>query len=146
MPTDCYHEVGCECGSKWCFTCGEEDHRPATCEHVKAWADKASDADLSAMYIKANTKKCPKCALEIIKDEGCAHMKCTQCAHHFCWLCLGPYAQHNEKTGGFYACNKVRLAPPPLSRAVRRPSRSHSSHAPLTAVCAPSLVFLYSTV
>ena len=73
---------------------------------VKKWDDKGADQDLTAMYIRANTKRCPMCQLEIIKDEGCAHMKCSQCGHHFCWLCLGPYAQHNERTGGFYACNK----------------------------------------
>jgi hypothetical protein len=58
------------------------------------------------MYLRAHTKKCPQCRLEIAKDEGCAHMVCSQCAHHFCWLCLGDYATHSDQTGGFYACNK----------------------------------------
>ena len=106
VPTDSYHEVPCGCGQRWCFTCGEEDHRPAICSQVTAWNTKANDLDLTAMYIRANTKKCPQCQLEIVKDEGCAHMKCTQCGFHFCWLCLGDYASHNEKTGGFYACNR----------------------------------------
>merc|ERR1712185_389243 len=105
-PSDTYTDVACSCGSKWCFNCSAEDHRPANCAQVKKWEDKGADQDLTAMYIRANTKKCPMCALEITKDEGCAHMKCSQCGHHFCWLCLGPYAQHNESTGGFYACNK----------------------------------------
>ena len=43
---------------------------------VKKWNDKGADQDLTAMYIRANTKKCPLCALEITKDGGCAHMKC----------------------------------------------------------------------
>lgn len=106
VATDSYKEVPCSCGARWCFTCGEDDHRPAACSQVRAWNNKAGDSDLTAMYIRANTKKCPRCSLEIIKDEGCQHMKCTQCAHHFCWLCLGDYGSHNEKTGGFYACNK----------------------------------------
>ena len=26
--------------------------------------------------------------------------------HEFCWLCLGPWEDHGERTGGFYACNR----------------------------------------
>uniref|UniRef100_A0A7S2R436 RBR-type E3 ubiquitin transferase n=1 Tax=Rhizochromulina marina TaxID=1034831 RepID=A0A7S2R436_9STRA len=106
VQDDIYSEVACRCGSRWCFNCKADDHRPATCLQVKAWNDKGNSQDLTEMYIKANTKRCPKCHLEIIKDEGCAHMRCSQCDYHFCWLCLGPYSSHSEKTGGFYACNK----------------------------------------
>jgi ariadne-1 len=34
------------------------------------------------------------------------HMTCSQCRHEFCWLCLGAWAEHGERTGGFYQCNK----------------------------------------
>jgi hypothetical protein len=84
VPSDAYYEVPCGCGKKWCFTCSEDDHRPSTCRQVGAWNSKGSDSDMTEMYIRANTKKCPKCKTEIIKDEGCSHMKCTQCAFHFC--------------------------------------------------------------
>jgi len=106
VPDDVYSEVACTCGTRWCFNCKADDHRPATCLQVKSWNDKSNDQDLTDMFIKANTKRCPKCQLKIIKDEGCAHMRCTQCGYHFCWLCLGPYSSHSEKTGGFYSCNK----------------------------------------
>ena len=33
-------------------------------------------------------------------------MRCTKCNHHFCWLCLGDYKDHSDKTGGFFSCNK----------------------------------------
>jgi ariadne-1 len=33
------------------------------------------------------------------------HMNCSQCRHEFCWLCLGPWSDHGERTGGFYNCN-----------------------------------------
>lgn len=33
------------------------------------------------------------------------HMTC-KCGYEFCWLCLGPWTKHGEKTGGFYKCNK----------------------------------------
>lgn len=28
------------------------------------------------------------------------------CGHDFCWICLDPWKDHSEKTGGYYKCNK----------------------------------------
>lgn len=42
----------------------------------------------------------------IEKNQGCMHMTCSQCRHEFCWLCQGPWAEHGERTGGFYNCNR----------------------------------------
>lgn len=28
------------------------------------------------------------------------------CGYEFCWLCLGEWKTHGEKTGGYYKCNK----------------------------------------
>eukprot|EP00241_Pyramimonas_parkeae_P015080 CAMPEP_0114316268 /NCGR_PEP_ID=MMETSP0059-20121206/23095_1 /TAXON_ID=36894 /ORGANISM="Pyramimonas parkeae, Strain CCMP726" /LENGTH=598 /DNA_ID=CAMNT_0001442153 /DNA_START=352 /DNA_END=2148 /DNA_ORIENTATION=- len=39
------------------------------------------------------------------KNQGCMHMTCS-CRYEFCWLCLGPWSDHGERTGGFYACNR----------------------------------------
>ena len=33
-------------------------------------------------------------------------MTCLYCHHHFCWMCLGPWSEHNSSTGGYYRCNK----------------------------------------
>lgn len=46
------------------------------------------------------------CRRPIEKNQGCMHMTCSQCRHEFCWLCLGAWAEHGERTGGFYQCNK----------------------------------------
>ena len=35
-------------------------------------------------------------------------MTCSQCRHEFCWLCTGPWAEHGERTGGFYSCNTYK--------------------------------------
>jgi ariadne-1 len=56
-------------------------------------------------WILANSKPCPKCKRPIEKNHGCMHMTCS-CRYEFCWLCLGPWAEHGERTGGFYACNR----------------------------------------
>ena len=33
-------------------------------------------------------------------------MTCKMCGNEFCWLCLGKWAEHGQKTGGYYNCNK----------------------------------------
>lgn len=31
------------------------------------------------------------------------------CRFEFCWLCQGSWAEHGERTGGFYNCNRWAL-------------------------------------
>ncbi|XP_040364873.1 probable E3 ubiquitin-protein ligase ARI8 isoform X3 [Rosa chinensis] len=39
------------------------------------------------------------------------HITCTPpCKFEFCWLCLGAWSEHGERTGGFYACNLYETA------------------------------------
>ncbi|KAI5350799.1 hypothetical protein L3X38_003690 [Prunus dulcis] len=55
----------------------------------------------------ANSK--PKCKRPIEKTKGA--MTCTPpCKFEFCWLCLGAWSDHGERTGGFYACNLYEAA------------------------------------
>jgi hypothetical protein len=98
------------CGATFCFTCGEEAHRPVACSTVRAWLTKNSAESENLNWILANTKPCPKCHRPIEKNQGCMHMTCSQCRHEFCWLCSGAWAEHGERTGGFYSCNRFEAA------------------------------------
>ncbi|TNV81097.1 hypothetical protein FGO68_gene2725 [Halteria grandinella] len=100
-------DVNCLCGESYCFECGEELHKPASCENLKLWIAKNSSESDSLVWIEANTKKCPNkmCLKPIEKNQGCNHMTCKQCGHHFCWLCLGDWKDHGSATGGYYKCN-----------------------------------------
>jgi ariadne-1 len=81
--------VRCECSYPFCFRCGEEAHDPANCAQLAEWAQKCMNESETANWILANTKKCPKCAARIEKNQGCNHMSCKLCKYEFCWICMG---------------------------------------------------------
>ncbi|KAK9806726.1 hypothetical protein WJX72_000715 [[Myrmecia] bisecta] len=103
-------DIHCNCGHAFCFTCKEEAHRPVDCATVEVWLRKNSAESENLNWILANTKQCPKCKRAIEKNQGCMHMTCSQCKFEFCWLCLGSWQEHGERTGGFYACNRFEAA------------------------------------
>jgi ariadne-1 len=103
-------DVFCACGSAFCFSCKEEAHRPVDCDTVRRWLVKNSAESENLTWILANTKPCPKCTRPIEKNQGCMHMTCSQCRFEFCWLCLGAWSEHGERTGGFYNCNAYKQA------------------------------------
>ncbi|XP_052733984.1 probable E3 ubiquitin-protein ligase ARI7 isoform X2 [Vigna angularis] len=91
--------------------CTEEAHRPVDCGTVAKWILKNSAESENMNWILANSKPCPKCKRPIEKNQGCMHMTCTPpCKYEFCWLCLGVWSDHGERTGGFYACNRYETA------------------------------------
>ena len=84
----------------------DDAHRPVDCETVAKWQLKNSSEAHNTAWMLINTKPCPKCGKPIEKNQGCMHMTCMKpCRHEFCWLCLGPWKEHGETSGGYYACN-----------------------------------------
>ncbi|KAA3485608.1 putative E3 ubiquitin-protein ligase ARI7 [Gossypium australe] len=88
-------DVSCNCSYSFCWNCTEEAHRPVDCETVAKWILKNSAESENMNWILANSKPCPKCKRPIEKNQG---------------LCLGAWAEHGERTGGFYACNRYEAA------------------------------------
>ncbi|WCJ41386.1 RING/U-box superfamily protein [Euphorbia peplus] len=104
-------DVSCKCAYSFCWNCTEEAHRPVDCGTVAKWILKNSAESENMNWILANSKPCPKCKRPIEKNQGCMHMTCTPpCKFEFCWLCLGAWTDHGERTGGFYACNRYEAA------------------------------------
>ncbi|CAJ1436964.1 unnamed protein product [Effrenium voratum] len=92
-------EVQCFCGCGWCFFCGNDLHAPVACDTVKSWEEKNRDEGCDAVWIKVNTKLCPKCGNPIEKNGGCMHMTCRKpggCGHEFCWICLKDWQNHQQ--------------------------------------------------
>ncbi|XP_052171925.1 probable E3 ubiquitin-protein ligase ARI7 [Diospyros lotus] len=105
------YDVSCTCSYGFCWNCTEEAHRPVDCRTVAQWILKNSAESENMNWILANSKPCPKCKRPIEKNQGCMHMTCTPpCKFEFCWLCLGAWTDHGERTGGFYACNRYEAA------------------------------------
>ncbi|KAF5188565.1 E3 ubiquitin-protein ligase arih1, partial [Thalictrum thalictroides] len=105
------YDVSCKCTHSFCWNCTEEVHRPVECDMVAKWILKNSAESENTTWILANSKPCPKCKRPIEKRDGCMHMTCTPpCKFEFCWLCLGSWSDHGNKTGGFYACNRYEIA------------------------------------
>ncbi|CAL4978908.1 unnamed protein product [Urochloa decumbens] len=93
-------DVFCACRHGFCWRCGEEAHRPVSCETVRAWLDKNNSYSETANWVLDNTKPCPKCLLPLEKDQGCMHMTCPPpCGHEFCWVCLDPWNNHQRCVG-----------------------------------------------
>ena len=99
------YDVTCECGTEFCFSCGQLTHKPCDCETARLWSEKASAESENVNWIAANTKHCPKCNRHIEKNQGCNHMTCSQCRYEFCWICMGDWKNHGSATGGYYKCN-----------------------------------------
>ncbi|XP_042456536.1 probable E3 ubiquitin-protein ligase ARI8 isoform X2 [Zingiber officinale] len=105
------YDICCNCSYGFCWNCTEEAHRPVDCDTVAKWILKNSAESENMNWILANSKPCPKCKRPIEKNQGCMHITCTPpCKFEFCWLCLGPWSEHGERTGGFYACNRYEAA------------------------------------
>lgn len=105
------YDVSCRCSYSFCWNCTEEAHRPVDCSTVAKWVMKNSAESENMNWILANSKPCPKCKRPIEKNQGCMHITCTPpCKFEFCWLCLGAWSEHGERTGGFYACNRYEAA------------------------------------
>ncbi|KAG6472341.1 hypothetical protein ZIOFF_069801 [Zingiber officinale] len=100
--------------TKWCPAPGcefAEAHRPVDCDTVATWILKNCVESENMNWILVNSKPCPKCKHPIEKNQGCMHITCTPpCKFKFCWLCLGSWSEHGERTGGFYACNRYDAA------------------------------------
>ena len=108
-------EIKCQCGTIFCFSCLEESHLPCDCEMAKQWLeftkDKGSGEDF--IWIKENTKRCPKCQFPIEKNQGCNHMTCQKrvggCGYEFCWECMGSWNAHKiSSLNSYYVCTKEK--------------------------------------
>jgi hypothetical protein len=64
------------CGSRACARCGEPQRAGHEC---------VASAVLSLQAVAAAARPCPRCAVPIVRSEGCPQMFCTRCSTKFNW-------------------------------------------------------------
>ncbi|RHY04741.1 hypothetical protein DYB28_009957 [Aphanomyces astaci] len=108
--------ASCACGFQLCLRCGQEAHPGVHCGLLRAWTEKCAGESENARWVVAHTKQCPnpKCSVRIEKNQGCNHMTCKSCHHHFCWVCMGPWKAHG---GDAYSCNSYKDEPATVKTA-----------------------------
>mmetsp|Transcript_5318 Transcript_5318/g.5819 ORF Transcript_5318/g.5819 Transcript_5318/m.5819 type:complete len:1186 (-) Transcript_5318:647-4204(-) len=112
----------CANGHCFCLVCMQTAHSPCSCGEFPSWQKlvaeetktvnvkdgSAANGDeiANALWVAANTKRCPRCGTAIEKDEGCNHMSCRKCRKEFCWICMQDWSLHSDNTGGYFQCNR----------------------------------------
>lgn len=85
LPCTCI----CANGHAFCMSCSLPAHSPCSCSEFPSWQklineeiksvnanEQASGEEIAnALWVAANTKRCPRCGTAIEKDEGCNHMR-----------------------------------------------------------------------
>lgn len=100
---------------RFCFSCSSlTPHWPVSCEYHAQWiatveeqmkgisSSNNFDDVAHHLWLKANTRPCPKCNTPIEKNDGCNHMICLNrhCRYEFCWICRKDWSLHSSRTGG----------------------------------------------
>ena len=91
--------VQCENGHKYCYICLKPWHGRTNC-------DEEVDKDFQIWKKDKVVKQCPKCKIYTEKNEGCNHMKCTECKFQWCWLCEKEYLYGHFESG---LCNGLQF-------------------------------------
>ena len=74
-----------------CEDCREKRQLRAMLDSAEAEAAAAAEMDAMsqklASLLRESSKPCPSCEIDVSHAGGCAHMTCSRCGVHWCWLC-----------------------------------------------------------
>ncbi|KAF9042082.1 RWD-domain-containing protein [Panaeolus papilionaceus] len=75
---------------------------------VKRLVEQHMQDEACKQWIDQSTTVCPGCEVNVQKSEGCNHMSCWKCTHHFCYRCgisldpAAPYAHFSDEKSGCF--------------------------------------------
>ena len=77
-----------ECNVSYCTSCNQVEHPEKTCEEARREKERLADPVHRAHEIMSTAvkRRCPNCAKEFVKSDGCNKMTCT-CGTFSCYLC-----------------------------------------------------------
>lgn len=97
------YDVTCDCTREFCWNCLGEAHSPVDCETLDRWKKCPESQNMN--WVLANCKACPSC--NRLLEDATAGMQAicpSPCNYEFCWLCLGPWSDHDTTADGNYTC------------------------------------------
>lgn len=96
-------DVMCDCGKNYCFGCYQDPHFPINCGLLGDWkeqTDEDNEQDAATkLYLKSQSKPCPKCGAACMLAGGCNWVTCQACRYGFCFLCMGGVDCHEFPAG-----------------------------------------------
>ena len=77
-----------ECKKWQCLSCKTPWHHKMSCEQYQNSLQKEKiSTGLDNLQLEGKLQACPKCDAKYEKTYGCDHIKCRNCATHFCYQC-----------------------------------------------------------
>lgn len=76
----------CDCGQKFCFSCGDEHHDPLPCKMIANW--KKDDNLATLLYLSKHTKRCGGCTMIIGKGDDGNYVVRRFCSDYFSIVCF----------------------------------------------------------
>ncbi|KAE8147598.1 hypothetical protein BDV25DRAFT_142573 [Aspergillus avenaceus] len=70
-----------------CRLCKDNSHIPKTCAEAKKEKGLPARHAVEEAMSDALIRKCPRCKVKIVKEQGCNKMICTKCLCVMCYLC-----------------------------------------------------------
>jgi hypothetical protein len=87
-----------KCEKNWCTTCNKKEHDGFACNTIHLVSDVPKA--VSDIVGDVAIKKCPKCRVAYIKEDGCNLIHCGECQTPFCHLCFAVVPKKNSPDGG----------------------------------------------
>lgn len=97
-----------DCMKESCRECKEPSHVPYRCDEVERDADVRKRTYIEDKMTEALLRKCYKCGMKFIKEDGCNKMTC-QCGAMMCYICQKPVKDYKHFNG--QGGDKTHLCP-----------------------------------
>ncbi|GLV35265.1 lethal (2) k09913 [Carabus blaptoides fortunei] len=87
-----------ECMKESCRECHEPSHIPLRCDEVEKEKDVKLRTYIEDKMTEALVRKCYKCAMKFVKEDGCNKMTCS-CGAMMCYVCNKPVQDYKHFNG-----------------------------------------------
>lgn len=76
-----------DCERVSCRICRQESHIPLSCAEYKKEQGYSERRLIEEAMSEALIRKCPRCSIAIVKEDGCNKMVCSKCSCIMCYVC-----------------------------------------------------------